>query len=314
MGADGGGSRTTLTAINKAGQTLGVETCGGINFYADGMPRARAVLKEAADRLVQKTGAREAFLAIGSSALDGYAEPELLKAFCGDAFDPQKTFMCGDVVAGLYGLTFGDPGVIIVSGTGMMGAALDSDKNFIFSGGLGYLLNDEGGCYGIGREGVLAAVRALEKVGPATVLSDRFSDFYGFSDYRAFIPRLYETENVNAYVASFAKEVLRAAREGDAAAESIVARAISTLASHADRLLNEISFETSVLGVYGGLFEKNPDILARFQEAVAKKRPAIKVKFPCAPPEIGAVLCALERLRPPGWERTASLVKNRFDR
>ena len=314
IGVDCGGSRTTVTAVDSKGNVLGSHTGGGINFYSEGMERARNTLKEAVEGLKQKIGIEgEVYLSIGMSALDDYATCEQLLSFCGNAFNPKTTFMCSDIVAGLYGLTLGDPGVMLISGTGMIAAALNQNKDVLISGGLGYLLNDEGGCYGIGHAGILSAIRALEKVGPPTVLSEKLLSFYGIPYYRDLIPILYGKENINGYIASFAMMVLEASREGDAEASRIVDQNLGILVAHANRLLGEIQFEAAKLGVYGGLFEKNPDILNRFQQAVAQTHPGVRVQIPSIPPQIGAVLYALSQIQPPSWKETALNIKKQFE-
>lgn len=314
IGADGGGSRTTVTAVDASGNVLGSHTGGGINFYSEGMERARNTLKETVDGLKKKIGLEEeAYLSIGMSALDDYATEEQLISFCGDCFDPKTTFMCSDIVAGLYGLTLGEPGVMLISGTGMIAAALDQNKNVLISGGLGYLLNDEGGCYGIGHAGILSAIRALEKVGPSTILSEKLLSFYGISYYRDLIPILYEKENVNGYIASFALMVLEASREGDLEAIRIVDQNLSVLVAHANRLLNEIQFDTAQIGVYGGLFEKNPDIRERFQQQITQTHAGVRVQIPSIPPQIGAVLYALYQTQPPFWKEAAYRLKKQYE-
>lgn len=314
IGADGGGSRTTVTAVDAKGNVLGSHTGGGINFYSEGMDRARATLKETVDGLKRKINlsSDNFYLSIGMSALDDYATEEQLRSFCGDSFNLQTTFMCSDIVAGLYGLSLGDPGVMLISGTGMIAAALDQNKKVLISGGLGYLLNDEGGCYSIGHAGILSAIRALEKVGPSTILSEKLLSFYHLHYYRDLIPILYEKENINGFIASFAVPVLEARRQGDAEANRIVDENVAILVAHANHLLAETHFEASDIGVYGGLFEKNPDILEQFQNEVAKTHPNVHVQIPSIPPQIGAVLYALNQLQPPSWKETALNLKKQY--
>lgn len=62
-----------------------------------------------------------------------------------------------DVYMALYGLTKGEEGILLISGTGSMGVAIDKDTNLHTVGGWGRPTNDNGSGYYIAVEGIKAA-------------------------------------------------------------------------------------------------------------------------------------------------------------
>ena len=302
LGVDGGGTRCTVAAVDETGAVLGKERGGGVNFYAIGMQKARAVVLQTANQLLNRLGlSRWEMMCIGMSALDDVASAQQHAAFCADALDPARTVLCSDLLAALYGFTYGEPGAMLVSGTGMMGVGLDAQGKTHVSGGFGYLLGDEGSCYAIGLRAIQTALRLLEDE-EQTPLTEAFLRFYSVSSAREWIPLLYGREQVNDYIASFAKEVTALARGGEEQAARAVEEAVDVLVRHGVRLLRKTG--SRQIGVYGGLFEHNEDVRERVRAGLIKQVPGVRVRIPATPPELGAIVYGLRALRPAGWEET----------
>lgn len=315
IGVDGGGTKTKVIAIDEHGNILGESVGDGINFYTTSMDQTRQNLKAIIDDLINKTNiVTFDSLYIGMSALDGMSPIELLEEFCGDTFDQQSTVMISDVLAGLFGLTLGKPGIMIISGTGMMGAALDADGSLHVIGGWGYILGDEGSCFNIGQEGIKAGIRDYEGTGEHTELSQRMFDYYGIQNIRDLIKLIYTKEKVNDIIAGFAQEVILAYRHGDSVANKILKQALDLLVTICVNLVDQIGIEGTKVGVYGGLFEKNQDIFERFRSEVKHHRSDVNVIFPQILPEIGAILYGIQENRIDGWKEITNNIVNTFYR
>ena len=70
----------------------------------------------------------------------------------------------------------GQPGVVIISGTGSIAYGRNAAGEAARSGGWGYVLGDEGSGYWIGRAALRAVLRAADHRGPATVLTPMLLD------------------------------------------------------------------------------------------------------------------------------------------
>jgi N-acetylmuramic acid 6-phosphate etherase len=135
---------------------------------------------------------------------------------------PEAVAVTSDVVAWHVGAFGGHAaGVVLAVGTGAVALGVDAGGTVRRVDGHGLLLGDAGGGASIGRQGLRAALRALEGAGPATALTDPAG---AVLDGRPITP---------AELAAFAPAVLAAADDGDAVAGRIVDAAVAELAATA---------------------------------------------------------------------------------
>lgn len=137
-----------------------------------------------------------------------------------------RVTVTSDAVIAHAGALGGQPGVVLVVGTGVVALGIGADGALRTADGWGPWLGDEGGGAWIGAAGLRAALRASDGRGPATTLLDAARARFGAP--QAWPARLADA----ATMASFAPDVL-AARDDDAAARGIVSAAAEALAATA---------------------------------------------------------------------------------
>ncbi len=137
----------------------------------------------------------------------------------------KRVAVTSDAVIAHAGALDGQPGVVLVVGTGVVAVAIDADGALRTADGWGPRLGDEGGGAWIGAAGLRAALRAHDGRGPSTTLLDAACARFGPPDTW---PRQLTGA---ATLASFAPDVLAA--EGDAAARAVVDAAAEALAATA---------------------------------------------------------------------------------
>ena len=137
----------------------------------------------------------------------------------------ERVAVTSDAVIAHAGALNGEPGVVLVVGTGVVALAIGADGALRTADGWGPWLGDEGGGAWIGAAGLRAALRAHDGRGPSTTLLDAARARFG-------APQTWPAQLTNAAaLASFAPDVLAA--EGDAAALAIVSAAAEALAATA---------------------------------------------------------------------------------
>ena len=161
-------------------------------------------------------------------AAGALAAPEAARAL-GDSLlaslRAERVAVTSDAVIAHAGALDGQPGVVLIAGTGVVALAIGADSALRTADGWGPLLGDEGGGAWIGAAGLRAALRAHDGRGPSTNLLDAACARFG-------APANWPTQLTSATaVASFAPDVLAA--EGDAAALAIVSAAAEALAATA---------------------------------------------------------------------------------
>jgi len=137
----------------------------------------------------------------------------------------ERVAVTSDAVIAHAGALNGQPGVVLIAGTGVVALAIDADGVRRTADGWGPWLGDEGGGAWIGAAGLRAALRAHDGRGPSTALLDAARARFGPT-------QTWPAQFTDAAkLASFAPDVLAA--EGDAAAVKIVHAAAEALAATA---------------------------------------------------------------------------------
>jgi N-acetylmuramic acid 6-phosphate etherase len=142
-----------------------------------------------------------------------------------DSLRASRVAVTSDAVIAHAGALDGEPGVVLIAGTGVVALAIDAHGVLRTADGWGPWLGDEGGGTWIGAAGLRAALRAHDGRGPYTTLLDAARARFG-------APETWPAQlSGAAALASFAPDVLAA--ESDAAALAIVSVAAEALAETA---------------------------------------------------------------------------------
>src|ERR1700731_3185981 len=137
----------------------------------------------------------------------------------------ERVAVTSDGVIAHAGALNGEPGVVLIAGTGVVALAIGADGALRTADGWGPWLGDEGGGAWIGAAGLRAALRAHDGRGPSTALLDAARIRFG-------APKTWPAQLTDAAaLASFAPDVLAA--EDDAMASAIVSAAAESLAATA---------------------------------------------------------------------------------
>ncbi len=210
-----------------------------------------------------------------------------------------------DAEIALWGATAGEPGIIIIAGTGSMAFGRNSEGLTARAGGWGYLFGDEGGAFDITRRALRSALAYEEGWGPATILRDLLLRETGAANADELLHLFYTPEYPRKRVASFAPLVTRVAMESDPVALDILQAATAELVRYI-RGVHEQLFqpgERVLVAHVGGVFQSAP-LLESFRERI-RESIAAEVGPPRLSPAAGALL---EALRMDGIQAELSAV------
>lgn len=322
VAVDGGGSRTRLWLLDPDGRILGRGQGGTSNPTAAGVAAATQAIAEAAWQAGLELpgaslhgdggaapGAQGApgetwschAVAVAVLALAGASrEPEAsrVKAAVGQLFPRAELVVVHDGVAALAAGTLGEPGVLLLAGTGSLALAVGPQGQEVRAGGWGYLLGDEGSGYWIGREAIRAALRAQDGRGPATSLTQRLCQAAGVDQVSDLVGPVHRGEWNRAWIAGLASQVVEAAGQGDGVAGGILDRAAEELALLVRAVLERASFLSGLESVptvtAGGLFRMGGSWLARLERALAREAPRARLAGRVDEPVVGAAYLALK--------------------
>jgi len=297
IGIDGGGTHSTAAAMWPDGRVAALAYEDGLNFLNSGVEMVRLRTENMVNVLCRKAGVpvEEAMVCVGSSALDLPADEATTRQFAQGCLSFEQLDLQSDAYAALMGCTLGEPGVIVICGTGSMLVLVDSSGNQIPAGGWGYLLGDAGSSYTLAREGLIAVIDAIDGIGEQTPLVEDALTFFDAKEHpRAIIDRVYAPDFGPEKLAAFARFVLTRANEGDPAAYGIVERNMKRLGNLAAQMLLKDE-NAQRIGLYGGVFGHNPFARDLFAETVLAQVPGAQFCPVVFPPELGAVIHLLRK-------------------
>jgi glucosamine kinase len=177
-----------------------------------------------------------------------------------DAF-AERSRVVHDTAIAHAGALDGEPGIIVIAGTGSVALGNDTPGGpFFRAGGWGYFFGDEGSAVWIAAAAIRSAMQREDR-GDATDLRDRAFAFYGTNSLRAIQHAFAHGEISRPALAAFAPDVLACATAGDEAAKVVrlaAARSLVEIVGAVDLRLTRSGPQGAVLkrtvAKVGGLF------------------------------------------------------------
>ncbi|WP_052667569.1 N-acetylglucosamine kinase [Nitriliruptor alkaliphilus] len=180
----------------------------------------------------------------------------------------RRVIVTSDSVTTFCGALGLRPGVVVAAGTGTIGLAVGEDGRLARVDGWGYLLDDAGSAFDIGRAGLREALRASDGRRGSAALRAAAQETFGDAD--GILAAVYGATNPARVVAGFAREVTAAALAGDETATRLLrdaGRALAeTCAAAASRVL-DLSRPVPV-SWQGGVFRAGDLVIEPFREAL----------------------------------------------
>jgi N-acetylglucosamine kinase-like BadF-type ATPase len=203
-----------------------------------------------------------------------------------------------DAFTALKGAHAGKPGVVAISGTGMVVMGIDNLGQVRRCGGWGWVLGDEGSAFAIGRGGLRAALSAFDGTAPPTKLVKMFLEHFHLTRIQD-VKRIYMSSDFGARsFGQLAVIVSNAARDGDETAQRIINENGITLARSVIALISNLDYGDAEVPVapIGGAFNHIYQLKTTFENHLKKHTDlGIRIVDPEFPPVLGAVIIALER-------------------
>jgi N-acetylglucosamine kinase-like BadF-type ATPase len=296
VGIDGGGTHSFGVAVARAGQVLASSQAGSLNFFGSGLAEARHSLKQLLESLEKALPAETEFasIVIGCAALLEEATAEEQASLCQGIAPLERTRVVSDATTAYQGATLGQPGVLVISGTGSFVVGRSEAGRSAQVGGWGHILGDEGSAYWIAREAVRAAIAATEGRGPATKLVDWVGRWFQVKTLSEIIPILHRPEFTKERLASLCHFLAEQRATDDEVFCQICGRAGRELAAQALTVIERIDSKVRPIPLYlvGGVVANNAFVRQSLLEALNQAVP-VNVRPAYLPPVLGAATLAL---------------------
>ena len=262
LGIDGGGTKTDLVLSDVQGTYIRTLTVSGCNPVDIGFDAAAERLKQAIYEICRDIplSCVYAFAGIAGGISAGMQERfhAFFETFHFKAF-ANHSDNSNAIAAGLGKRD----GISMTLGTGIC-AFIQKDRRFSRVGGWGYLIDDGGSGYNLGRDALNAYFCALDGTGPATLLSELIDAMLpgGSQKIIEFIYR-----DSKKAIASFAPAVFKAVEADDPVAKRILERNIRVIVHLIETAAKSFSDETIPVVLVGGLTQQ-PIVMESIQAMI----------------------------------------------
>jgi N-acetylglucosamine kinase-like BadF-type ATPase len=297
VGMDGGGTKTTCIITDLNGNIMHEFTGGPSNFLMLGTETVSETLLQLITKSTEAVGITSDQLGavvVGTTGAGRRPDAEKLEhdfvnyaAFKGIGF---KNFRVeSDARVALEGAFSGNPGSILIAGTGSIMFGMDQSGSIIRVGGFGRFLGDEGSGYVLGKKGLIAVSKEYDGRGEKTVITELVRQKFNIDSPEVLITEIYKN---NFDLASAAPLVIEAAEKGDKAALVILEQETDEMISHVRTMHKKIDEIELNLSLIGGLVTHENLYSQTFKRKLKEELPQVNLKEPDYPPAMGAILMA----------------------
>ncbi|MCL2405248.1 MAG: hypothetical protein FWC92_06850 [Defluviitaleaceae bacterium] len=297
IGIDGGGSRSRLVAINTNKEIIAHCEGGTTNITAETYHGVYTNMQQlladfCATAPVSLEGCKSLY--IGSAGASTGDNANLLTNIFRDLGIQGKIKVTNDAELALLTATGEEPGIIIISGTGSVGYAIDKAGTTHRAGGWGHIIDDGGSGYRIGMDAIKAALMETDGRGPKTILTGMVTQFFDLASPVQILGYIYSNEFHKSKIAKLSVLVEEAANLGDGVAAAIEAQAASDLIALAHSLMHRAQLFEHNIVLSGSIILRSKNIRPMFEAAIAKAFPNTSIKEMNESAELGAAYIALK--------------------
>ena len=296
LGLDGGGTQTRVAVSTLDGTIVGSGEAGACNLAAVAPSEALAAAVTAAEAALTQAGAMRSDIGALCAGVAGVSYVERRRLFhdgLQNAFPNARVIVEPDYAIALTGATSGAPGVIVIAGTGSAAYGENAAGECHKTGAYGYLIDDAGSGYGVGRAALAAALRAADGTGEATSLSRRLLETLGLDSLADIVPGVYGGSLSRVQIASLSRVVTTAAlADDDSVARSLLMRAGGALAHLVHGVTQRLFAETDApfpICTIGGLWNAGDILTDVFTRSLHRFAPNALLTPPHQSPVDGAL-------------------------
>ena len=255
LGIDGGGTKTEFVVATQSGHVLKQFTKDRSNPNDIGLQKAAQLI---GDGIHEAIGEFPSICACfgGLAGASTGSNRKVITEHLQGLFPQLKLDVMTDA-ENLFSLD-DSADMAIISGTGAV-VYLKQNGKLLRLGGWGYLLDDGGSAYAIGRDAIAASLAEEEALLPESILSKRLRKRLGVCKTWDAVAQIYA--GGKPFIASLAEAVFEAYAEGDEKAIAIIDKNASQMAEHLERGMKIYGAGRNAI-TGGGIFEHHMDVIA----------------------------------------------------
>jgi N-acetylglucosamine kinase-like BadF-type ATPase len=301
LGLDGGGTKTHAVLLGQDRAVQGEGRGGPCSISAVSVSEALEGVRAASEQACFHAGKAWEDISAVCVGVAGYSQrPRRAEFTVGlQALFPGRLVQVEpDYGVALWGATGGGPGIIVISGTGSVSYGENALGENHRAGAYGYLIDDAGSGYGVGRAALAAVLRASDGTGEPTALTGALLGHLGMDSVADIVPAVYGGPLERVAIAGLASVVAETANTAaDSVAQAILMRAGGALARLTEAVAVRLFPETNVsypVAPVGSLWNAGSVLTDVFDRSLARFAPSAVRVPPRLSPAHGAALRAVD--------------------
>ena len=299
IGIDAGGTKTVCQLADAHANVLAETRGPGANLQAVGELQVEKVLHDVMEAAIGDRPIVPAAICLGIAGVDRPDDAAVVRAIMKRIGYKARILVVNDALVALEAGAPGQPGVVIISGTGSICYGRNAQGQAARSGGWGYVLGDEGSGYWIGRAALRAVLREADKRGAATALTPMLLEHFGVPRAQNIIHEVYHTNLKAPAIGALARSVQAAYLQGDQVAVGILRGAANELEASALSVVRRLDLlgQPFAFILSGGIFREVPWLGEELSRRLPLAAPQSRVIRLEREPVEGAVTLALQEAR-----------------
>ena len=296
IGIDAGGTKTVCLLANEQGEILARVRGEGANLQAVGELQVEKILHTVMAQAIGDRRLVPAAICLGIAGVDRPNDAAVVRDIMQRIGLNSRIVIVNDALIALETGAPGQPGVVVISGTGSIAYGRNAAGEAARSGGWGYVLGDEGSGYWIGRAALRAVLRAADFRGPRTVLTQMLLDHFQVTQPQLLLHEVYHHHLKPAAIGALASSVQTAFSEGDEAAAGILRGAADELEGSALSVARRLDLTGEAFSfiLSGGIFRAVPWLVQELSRRLPLAATLSTTKLLEREPAEGAVTLAVQ--------------------
>lgn len=294
LAVDGGGTKCLAVLLDQSRQVVGSGRSGSCNYQGIGTQAAARELTAAirgaieeyrnrADLPDPQTQPWEVECGVfGIAGLDTEHDRRIItrmveRVLAGLHLRVRHLIVENDGFAALLGATGGKPGILVIAGTGSIAFGLNQDQQTARAGGWGHRIGDEGSGYWIGKQALIAVVKAADGRGAKTQLADLILPYLGLQQADELINWTYGRQYAIEKVGELSQLVGVAAEAGDEVAIAILRQAGEELYHAARAVIDQLAMRNQPFQMIlqGGVLQNNSRVRKMVMQQITEYAPGV---------------------------------------
>ena len=296
IGIDAGGTRTRAVLASLDGTVQHLTQGGGGNYQNIGLEGMAKRMEQVLQPFKAIGQGKVLSLCLAAAGAGRQDDQIALKEMLTQGKWADKTIVISDAQAALEGAHAGNPGIIVIAGTGSIAMGKNAAEQWGRTGGWGPILGDRGSGYAIALEGLRAVLEAKDGSGDQTALTTSLQQVLAFESWEELVSQVYRGQLDRETIAALAPYIFHNALQGDLVSQRIIDSAGKDLGRLVWALARTLEMSTPAVSCLGGVFNARRQLWPTLVDELTRKNLHPQWCKPYLVPVLGAVLVAARQV------------------